>query len=197
MLTRATSHWPTTKGAAGNGLSLSRSIASNSERRLPSRGGANGRLFHSSIFSASAALASASEKNCRWRSGASTHISNQSDRIFRGRFVPWLSDPCRDNRYVVMAAERGIAAVQHRVPVVGGGHPGLEGVGDLLLRAAADIGEGADMGTEPVLVTLGPARFGVGQVRAGQAGNENLRLADDTLVDDHALAANSLEGRVG
>ena len=57
MLTRATSHWPTTKGAAGNGLSLSRSIASNSERRLPSRGGANGRLFHSSIFSASAALA--------------------------------------------------------------------------------------------------------------------------------------------
>ena len=40
------------------------------------------------------------------------------------------------------------------------------------------------MGTEPVLVTLGPARFGVGQVRAGQAGNENLRLADDTLVDD-------------
>ena len=28
------------------------------------------------------------------------------------------------------------------------------------------------MGTEPVLVTLGPARFGVGQVRAGQAGNE-------------------------
>src|SRR2546423_5435765 len=75
MLPRATSHWPTTKGAAGNGLSLSRSIASNSERRLPSRGGANGRLFHSSIFSASAALASASEKNCRWRSGASTHIS--------------------------------------------------------------------------------------------------------------------------
>src|SRR4029077_8799495 len=44
--------------------------------------------------------------------------------------------------------------------------------------------EGADMGTEPVLVTLGPARFGVGQVRAGQAGNENLRLADDILVDD-------------
>src|ERR1700719_3741298 len=40
------------------------------------------------------------------------------------------------------------------------------------------------MGTEPVLVTLGPARFGVGQVRAGQAGNENLRLADDILVDD-------------
>src|SRR5205085_3224401 len=57
-------------------------------------------------------------------------------------------------------------------------------IGDHLLRAAADIGEGADMGTEPVLVTLGPARFGVGQVRAGQAGNENLRLADDTLVDD-------------
>src|SRR5258706_16055987 len=57
-------------------------------------------------------------------------------------------------------------------------------MGDPLLRAAADIGEGADMGTEPVLVTLGPARFGVGQVRAGQAGNENLRLADDTLVDD-------------
>ena len=24
----------------------------------------------------------------------------------------------------------------------------------------------------------------LGQVRAGQAGNENLRLADDTLVDD-------------
>src|SRR4051794_20261284 len=83
-----------------------------------------------------------------------------------------------------MAAERVIAAVQNRVPVVGVGHPGLEVVGDHLLRAAADIGEGADMGTEPVLVTLGPARFGVGQVRAGQAGNENLRLADDTLVDD-------------
>ena len=83
-----------------------------------------------------------------------------------------------------MAAERVIAAVQHRVPVVGVGHPGLEVVGDHLLRAAADIGEGADMGTEPVLVTLGPARFGVGQVRAGQAGNENLRLADDILVDD-------------
>src|SRR5271166_5441559 len=83
-----------------------------------------------------------------------------------------------------MAAERVIAAVQHWVPVVGVGHPGLEVVGDHLLRAAADIGEGADMGTEPVLVTLGPARFGVGQVRAGQAGNENLRLADDILVDD-------------
>src|SRR5882757_8809402 len=181
MLTRATSHWPTTKGAAGNGVSLSRSIASNSERRLPSRGGANGRLFHSSIFSASAALASASEKNCRWRQHP--HL-DQSDRIFRGRFVPWLSDPCRDNRHVVMATERVIAAVQNRVPVVGVGHPGLEVVGDHLLRAAADIGEGADMGTEPVLVTLGPARFGVGQVRAGQAGNENLRLADHTLVDD-------------
>src|SRR5438552_1423819 len=93
MLTRATSHWPTTKGAAGNGLSLSRSIASNSERRLPSRGGANGRLFHSSIFSASAALASASEKNCRWRSGASTHISTSltafsADGLSRGDAAP-------------------------------------------------------------------------------------------------------------
>src|SRR2546430_6290288 len=85
-----------------------------------------------------------------------------------------------------MAAERVIAAVHNRVPVVGVGHPGLEVVGDHLLRAAADIGEGADMGTQPVLVTLGPTRFGVGQVRAGQAGNENLRLADDTLVDDDA-----------
>jgi hypothetical protein len=75
MLTRATSQRPTTKGAVGNGLSLSRSIASNSEPRLPSRGGAKGRLLHSAIFSASAVLASASEKNCRWRSGASTHIS--------------------------------------------------------------------------------------------------------------------------
>src|SRR5580704_1129825 len=56
-----------------------------------------------------------------------------------------------------MAAERVIAAVQHRVPVVGVGHPGLEVVGDHLLRAAADIGEGADMGTEPVLVTLASA----------------------------------------
>src|SRR5246500_4409886 len=62
---------------------------------------------------------------------------------------------------VRMAAERVIAAVQNRVPVVGVGHPGLEVVGDHLLRAADDIGEGADMGTEPVLVTLGPARFGV------------------------------------
>ena len=42
---------------------------------------------------------------------------DQSDRIFRGRFVPWLSDPCRDNRHVVMAAERVIAAVQHRIPI--------------------------------------------------------------------------------
>src|ERR1700739_1037819 len=88
-LPAAGSPWPTTKGAAGNGLSLSRSIASNSERRLPSRGGANGRLFHSSIFSASAALASASEKNCRWRSGASTHISTSltafsADGLSRG-----------------------------------------------------------------------------------------------------------------
>src|SRR6185503_18621828 len=163
MLTRATSHWPTTKGAAGNGLSLSRSIASNSERRLPSRGGANGRLFHSSIFSASAALASASEKNCRWRSGASTHISTS---------------------LTAFSADGLSRGFQNRVPVVGVGHPGLEVVGDHLLRTAADIGEGADMGTEPVLVTLGPARFGVGQVRAGQAGNENLRLADDILVDD-------------
>src|SRR5712671_4363783 len=120
MLTRATSHWPTTKGAAGNGLSLSGSIASNSERRLPSRGGANRRLFHSSIFSASAALASAEELPVAQR--RQNPYLDQSDRIFRGRFVPWLSDPCRDNRHVVMAAERVIAAVQNRVPV---GHPGL------------------------------------------------------------------------
>src|SRR6202011_2279508 len=71
-----------------------------------------------------------------------------------------------------MAAERVIAAVQHRVPVVGVGHPGLEVVGDHLLRAAADIGEGADMGTEPVLVTLGPARFGVGQGIVEDASND-------------------------
>jgi DNA replication protein DnaC len=32
------------------------------------------------------------------------------------------------------------------------------------LRAAADIGKGVDMGAEPVLMTLGPARLGVGQV---------------------------------
>ena len=38
-------------------------------------GGANGRLLNSSTFSASAALASASENSCRWRSGASTHLS--------------------------------------------------------------------------------------------------------------------------
>ena len=109
---------------------------------------------------------------------------DQSDRIFRGRFVPRLSDPCRDNCHVVMAAERVIAAVQHRVPVVGVGHPGLGVVGDQLLRAAADIGEGADMGAEPVLMTLGPARLSVGQVRAGQASDEDLRLADDALIDD-------------
>src|ERR1700745_4252601 len=99
MLTRATSHWPTTKGAAGNGLSLSRSIASNSERRLPSRGGAKGRVFHSSIFSASAALASAREKNCRWRSGASTHISTSltafsADGLSRG-FLTRAEIRCR------------------------------------------------------------------------------------------------------
>ena len=64
-----------TNGSAGSGLSLLRSIASNSERRLPSRGGANGRLLNSSTFSASAALASASENSYRCRSGASTHIS--------------------------------------------------------------------------------------------------------------------------
>src|SRR5437660_8537143 len=108
MLTRATSHWPTTKGAAGNGLSLSRSIASNSERRLPSRGGANGRLFHSSIFSASAALASASEKNCRWRSGASTPHLDQSDRI-------------RDFSSPPRISYRGLKLP--RVPAALGGHP--------------------------------------------------------------------------
>src|SRR5437868_13496649 len=132
MLTRGTSHWPTTKGAAGNGLSLSRSIASNSERRLPSRGGANGRLFHSSIYSASPALASASAQNCRWRSGASTHISTSltafsADGLSRGFLTR------AGTIHVVMAAERVIAAVQNRVPVVGVGHPGLEVVGDHLL----------------------------------------------------------------
>jgi hypothetical protein len=40
------------------------------------------------------------------------------------------------------------------------------------------------MGAEPVLMALGPARLGVGQVRAGQANNEDLRLADDTVIDD-------------
>ena len=90
MLTRATSQRPMTKGVCGSGFSLARSIASNSERRLPSRGGANGRLFHSSIFSAIAALASASEKNWRWRSGASTHISTiftafSAEGLSRGR----------------------------------------------------------------------------------------------------------------
>src|ERR1700737_4366608 len=130
MLTRATSHWPTTKGA-GNGLSLSRSVASNGERRLPSRGGANGRLFHSSIFSASAALASASEKNCRWRSGASTHISTSLTAFSADGLSRGFLTRAGDNRYVVMAAERVIAAVQHRVPVVGVGHPGLEVVGVL------------------------------------------------------------------
>jgi hypothetical protein len=59
-----------TRASPGNSISIAgigggavMSIASNSERRLPSRGGAKGRLFHSSILSASAALASASEKN--------------------------------------------------------------------------------------------------------------------------------------
>jgi len=40
------------------------------------------------------------------------------------------------------------------------------------------------MGAEPVLMTLGPARLSVGQVRAGQASDEDLRLADDALIDD-------------
>ena len=33
-------------------------------------------------------------------------------------------------------------------------------------------------------MTLGPARLSVGQVRAGQASDEDLRLADDALIDE-------------
>src|SRR2546430_2728875 len=82
MLTRATSQRPTTKGAAGNGLSLSRSIASNGERRLPSRGGAKGRVFHSSLFSASAAFGSAGGKKLRWGNRGRTHISTRLTAVF-------------------------------------------------------------------------------------------------------------------
>ena len=56
---------------------------------------------------------------------------HQSDRIFYGGFVPRLFHPCRDDCDVVMPAERVIAAVQHRVPVVGIGHPRLGVVGVL------------------------------------------------------------------
>jgi hypothetical protein len=49
---------------------LSQPIASNSEHQLLSLVGAKGRLLNSSIFPA----ASASEKNYRWRSSASTDI---------------------------------------------------------------------------------------------------------------------------
>src|ERR1700747_1721920 len=136
MLTRATSQRPTIKSVAGKDCSLSRSIASKSERRLPSRGGAKGRLFHSAIFSVSAALASASEKNWRWRSGARTHISTSLTA-----FSTVGLSPGRDNCHVVMPGERMIAAVQHRVPIVSVGDPGLGVVGDQLLRAAADIGK--------------------------------------------------------
>jgi len=43
------SHWPMTKGSAGSGFNAARSIASNSDRRLPSRGGLNGRLLNSRL----------------------------------------------------------------------------------------------------------------------------------------------------
>ena len=73
-----------------------------------------------------------------------------------------------------MPAERLVAAVQNRVPVIGLGHPRLRVVGDQFLRTTRDVGKGADMGTEPVLMTLGPARLGIGKVRARQASDKDL-----------------------
>ena len=82
-----------------------------------------------------------------------------------------------------MAGQFMIAAVQHRVPVIGLAHPGLGVVGDQLLRAAAEIGEGADMGPQPILLPLGPGRLGVDEVGARQTGDKDLRLSGDAGID--------------
>ena len=75
MFTRAANHWPMTNGAAGSGFSVARSMVSNSERRLPVRGGLKGRLLNASTRSRIAALASSRLNSWRLRKGASTHRS--------------------------------------------------------------------------------------------------------------------------
>ena len=104
-------------------------------------------------------------------------------RILRGRLVAWAPHPRRDNGDTVVPRQLVVAAVQHRIPVEGVGDAGLEIVRDQLGGTAADIGEGADMGTEPVILRLTPARFGIGQVRARQTGDEDLRRARDAGLD--------------
>src|SRR6202035_4018370 len=178
MLTRATSHWPTTKGAAGNGLSLSRSIASNSERRLPSRGGANGRLFHSSIFSASAALASASEKNCRWRSGASTHISTSltafsADGLSRGFLTRGL---VADGASQETLAATGRAQDQNIVVLV---QPAA--AGEAVDQAAVETARSAVV---DILEAGGLAQLG----KAQTLGERAIVAFDGLAIDQHRLA---------
>ena len=124
---------------------------------------------------------------------------DQPDRVLCRRLVARPAHPSRHDRHLVMAGECLIAAVQHRIPIVGLAHPGLGVVGNQHLRAAADIGEGPHVGGQPVLLALRPRRLGVDQVRTRQAGDKHLRLAGDAGVDHRQLHAGpiNLESRAG
>src|ERR1700730_4308398 len=147
MLTRATSQRPMTKGVCGSGFSLARSIASNSERRLPSRGGANGPVvpFLDLLGNRGVGLGEREELAMAQRR-QHPHLDHFY-RILRGRLVAWAPHPRRDNGDTVVPRQLVVAAVQHRIPVEGVGDAGLEIVRDQLGGTGTDIGEGADMGT--------------------------------------------------
>ena len=82
-----------------------------------------------------------------------------------------------------MPSERVVAAVQRRIPIVGRVTPVLV-LSGISFFGHPPIGQGADMGAEPIFVTLGPGHLGISQSRDRAGTRENPTLAEDAVIDD-------------
>ena len=76
-----------------------------------------------------------------------------------------------------MGGEVGIGPVDLRLVEAGLRDPGLQVVGHELAGRAAEEGQHADMGADPVRQRLRPGRFHIGVVRGAEHADEDLRLA--------------------
>ena len=73
-----------------------------------------------------------------------------------------------------MGRHLGVGPVDPGLVEAGLGDAGFQVVADDLARHAAKIGEGADMGADPLLQTLAPAGLGIGEVGGAEGGDEDL-----------------------
>ena len=155
-------HSANSQSSAGKAMRASRSIFSNSSRRLRPRL-RMGRSFMRCMTSAIASLHSASEKKVS-PAAAPECRSGETDAGVDFRLVPRLSRPRRQDADRVMRRHGPVGPVD--LGIVEGGlvDPALQIVGNQQLRRAAEKAEHAHVGAGPVLGSLRPRRLGIGEI---------------------------------